>query len=120
MTEKKSNSVENEILLTLQELLKWTKASSYRAVKDSLNSILDTETKKLIYQFSDGTLGSTEVVRKAKSSSQTVSDCWKMWKKSGIGETIKVTGGERFKRIFDLDDFDLLPKSKKNLEVQNK
>jgi len=102
------NNGQTEIL---KEILKWIKVSSFRNVQDFLCSVLDTDTKKLIYQFSDGTITSTEVVRKAKSSSQTVSDCWKLWKKIGIGETVKVTGGERFKRTFDLEDFGLLPAS---------
>jgi len=97
----------------MREILKWIKVSSYKNVKDFLKSLLDTDTKKLIYQFSDGTNNTIEVVKKAKCSAQTVSDCWKLWKKIGIGETIDVPGGKRFKRTFDLDDFGLLPKSPK-------
>jgi len=101
-------SQNNEQTEILKEILKWIKVSSYREVNDFFKFLLDTGTKKLIYQFSDGTNSSAEVVKKAKSSAQTVSDCWKLWKKIGIGETVDVTGGKRFKRTFDLDDFGLL------------
>ena len=102
---------QNEQTEILREMLKWIKVSSYHEVKDFLNSILNTDTKKLIYQYSDGNHSTTEVVKSTKSSSKTVNYCWKDWKKLGIGETVKVPGGDRFKRTFDLADFDLLPDS---------
>ncbi len=112
---------QNEQTEILREMLKWIKVSSYREVKDFLNSILDSDTKKLIYQYSDGNHGSTEVVKSSKSSAQTVSNCWKDWKKLGIGETIKVPGGDRFKRTFDLTDFGLLLDSfQQNSKIKSK
>jgi len=107
-------SQNNDNIEILKEILKWIKVSSYREVEDFLKSVLDTDTKKLIYQISDSTNSTIEVVKKSKSSTGSVSDYWKLWKKIGIGETIDVSGGKRFKRIFDLDDFNLLPKQMKN------
>ena len=72
-------SENNEQTEILREILKWIKVSSYREVKDLLDSILKTNTEKLIYQYSNGENTSTEVVKKAKSSSQKVSDSWKEW-----------------------------------------
>ena len=94
----------------LKEILKWIKVSSYKQIKDFLGSNLKTETEKLIYHFSDGTNSTIQVVEKAHSSKQKVSDSWKKWRKFGIGENVNVTGGMRFKRNFDLGDFGLLPK----------
>lgn len=104
-------SQNNEQTKILKEILTLIKISSYREISELLKLFLDTDTKKLIYQFSDGTNNTTEVVKNAKSSAQTVSDCWKLWKKIGIGETIDVPGGKRFKRIFDLNNFGILPTS---------
>lgn len=103
-------SSENKQIELLTEILKWIKVSSYQKVKDFLNFILDTDTKKVIYQLSDGDTGSTEIIKKAKASSATVSKCWQDWEKLGIGEALSSAGGKRFKRTFDLEDFGLLPK----------
>jgi len=82
--------------------------------------MLDTDTKKLIYHFSDGTNSNSDVVKKSKSSAQSVSDCWKLWSKIGIGETVDVKGDKRFKHTFDLESFGLFPKhSKTKPKVKN-
>jgi hypothetical protein len=107
-------SQNNEQTEILKEILKWVKISSFNQVKEFLNSILKTETEKLIYHFSDGDNSTAEIVKLAKSSNQKVSDCWKEWKKFGIGETVEVKGGVRFKRTFDLQDFGIDITSKRS------
>ncbi|WP_428325781.1 hypothetical protein [Nitrosopumilus sp.] len=117
----------NDIHNDLTELIKWTKVSSYEQVRKFFESILDSDTKKIVYQLSDGKIGSTEVIKKAKSSTESVSKYWNQWPKLGIGESVSAQGGKRFKRSFDLEDFDLLPKmmekqtnqKKKNEEMKN-
>ncbi|WP_428325780.1 hypothetical protein [Nitrosopumilus sp.] len=98
-------SENNEQTEILREILKWVKVSSLSSVKEHLTTILKTDTEKLIYHFSDGNNPTTQVVKMAQSSSQKVSDCWKEWKTQGIGETVEVKGGVRFKRTFNLEDF---------------
>ena len=104
------NDEQTEIL---REILKLTKVTSFKQVKDVLNSILDTDTKKMVYQLSDGKIGSTEVIKKGKSSAEFVSKYWNQWPKLGLGESVSAKGGKRFKRSFDLENFDLLPKQMK-------
>lgn len=104
------NDKQTEIL---NEILKLIKVTSFKQVKDVLNSILDTDIKKMVYQLSDGKIGSTEVIKKGKSSPKSVSKYWNQWPKLGIGESVSAKGGKRFKRSFDLEDFDLLPKQMK-------
>lgn len=98
----------------LNELIKWTKVSSYEQVKKFLGLILDTDAKKIVYQLSDGKLTSTEIIKKAKVSSASMTKYWNQWPKLGLGESIAAEGGKRFKHNFDLEDFDLLPKIKDN------
>jgi len=105
------NNGQTEIL---KEILKWTKVTSFNQVKNVLNSILDTDSKKLIYQLSDGKLTSTEIIKKSKASSATITKYWNQWPKLGLWEPVSAEGGKRFKRGFDLEDFDLLPKQMKN------
>ena len=101
-------SQNNEQTEVLKEILKWIKVTSFNQVKDILNSILDTDSKKLIYQLSDGKLTSTEIIKKAKASSTTITKYWKEWEKSGIGESKSAQGGIRFVRSFDLTSFGIV------------
>lgn len=90
----------------LREILKWVKFAGMKEVKEVLNSVLDTDQKKLVYQLSDGSKGMIEVGETAGiASTSTISKYWKTWLKLGLGENLSVKGGERFKRAFDLEDF---------------
>ena len=110
MTEK-LESTENKILLTLQELLKWTKVSSYNEIEKMLQSVLDTENKRITYYLSNGENGQDEIVEKGKVSAGSVSKYWKEWEKLGIGEQIPVKRGMRFKRSFNPENFNIeIPK----------
>ena len=96
----------SEIAATLKELLKWTRFAGMKEVKDVLNSVLDTDQKKLVYQLSDGSKGTIEVGKATGiASTATISRYWKSWVKLSLGENVSVKGGERFKRAFDLEDF---------------
>lgn len=101
-------SQNNEQTKILKEILKWIKVTSFNQVKDVLNSILDTDSKKLIYQLSDGKLTSTEIIKKAKASPNSVSKYWQEWEKAGIGESKSAQGGIRFIRSFDLSLFGIV------------
>ena len=97
----------------LREILKWTKFSGMKAVKDVFTLSLDTYQKKLVYQLSDGEKGSVEIGRASDiASTDTITRYWKIWTKLGLGENIAVKGGKRFKRAFDLEEFGIeIPKS---------
>ncbi len=47
----------------LREILKWIKISGIKEVKSTLESQLKDDTKKLIYQLSDGTKGTQEIAK---------------------------------------------------------
>lgn len=108
------NSQDNVQTELLREILKWTKFSGMRAVKEVLNSTLDTPEKKLLYQLSDGSKGSVELCQATGiASTETITKNWKSWIKLGLGENLSVKGGKRFKRAFDLEEFGIeVPKSK--------
>ena len=99
-----NNSTEQTRLLS--EILKWIKFAGIKEVKSILNDTLDTEVKRFIYQKSDGTSGTVELAKLVGfGSNRTVADMWEVWLKLGLGESIPVKGGSRFKRSFDLKDF---------------
>jgi hypothetical protein len=100
------NTQNNEQTRLLKEILKWIKFAGMKEVKEVLNSVLDTDQKKLVYQLSDGSKGMIEVGKAAGiASTATISKYWKSWLKLGLGENVSVKGGERFRRAFDLEDF---------------
>lgn len=96
---------ENEQIELLREVLKWIKFSGIREVRSVLMNILDTEEKRLIYHLSDGGNGSIDISRRAGVSHVTVTRYWKSWKRLGIVEPIRVRGGLRYKKSFELEDF---------------
>lgn len=100
----KDNNSEQTRLLS--EILKWIKFAGMKEVKNTLINVLDTDEKKITYQKSDGTRGLLEVAKLAGlGSKQPVEDMWDAWLKMGLGESIPVRGGTRFRRSFDLEDF---------------
>jgi len=111
MNVNQSISTEQEILLTLQELLRWTKVASYASIKSMLESVLDSENKRAIYHLSNGENNQDDIVTKGKVGAGSISRYWNEWEKLGIGESIPVKRGKRFKGTFDLNNFGLLPKS---------
>jgi len=101
----------SEIAATLKELLKWTRFAGMKEIKAVLMSALDSEIKTVIYHLSDGNKGSIEIANFVKISDQTVRNYWKIWAKLAIVEPIRVRGGERYKKVFDLEDFGIeIPK----------
>ncbi len=107
---------DSEDLKVLREILKWVRFSGMKEAKAALESTLDSEQKKTAYQASDGR-GTREVATIAGyGSKSTVELLWKKWKRLGLGEGFQVMGGgERFKRSFDLEDFEIeVPKTSKN------
>ncbi|MCW4004982.1 MAG: hypothetical protein NWF04_00075 [Candidatus Bathyarchaeota archaeon] len=96
---------ESEQTKILREILKWLKFAGIKEAKAILLSSLDTEAKKLAYHLSDGTRGTVEIAKIVNiGSTRTIFDIWQVWLKQGLGESIPVKGGSRFKRSFDLEE----------------
>jgi len=95
----------DEQIAILKEILKWIKFAGAKEVKTVLVTTLDTEQKRLIYHLSDGDKGSLEIAKAAGTSDTTVRRYWASWARQGIVEALKVRGGERYKKSFELEDF---------------
>lgn len=99
-------SEENEQTKLLREILKWIKISGMKEVKLILETQLSNDSKKLIYQMSDGSKGTQEIAKIVGDvSHMSVANYWKAWEKVELGESNTAMGGKRFKRSFDLEDF---------------
>jgi hypothetical protein len=106
-------NVEKEQTSLLREILKWIRFMGMREVKNTLLNALDTEQKRLVYHLSDGSRGVIEIAKLVGLGKTTVFDMWQTWLRLGLGESIPVKGGSRFKRSFDLEDFGIeVPKIK--------
>jgi hypothetical protein len=88
----------------LKEILKWIKFAGMKGVKDQLETTLETNQKKIIYQLSDGSKSIADIHEISGISTGAISGYWQKWVRLGLGEKIAVKGGDRFKRSFDLDD----------------
>jgi DNA-binding transcriptional ArsR family regulator len=95
----------DEIAELLREILKWIRFSSIGEVRTVLMSILETEQKRMIYHLSDGEHGSVEIGERTGVSHGTVTRYWDSWKRLGIVEPVRVRGGLRYRKLFELEDF---------------
>lgn len=91
----------------LREILKWVRFSAMGELKSTLASALDSDRLKLVYQLSDGTRGTVDLGKLVGMSNSKVFELWQTWLRQGLGETVPVKGGNRFKRTFDIEDFGL-------------
>jgi len=104
---------------SLEEILKWIKFAGSREVRTVLMSTLDTEQKRLIYHLSDGKRGSVDISKMINVSDSTVRRYWESWARLGIMEPLRVRGGTRYKKCFELEDFGFtIPQIKRDDRVR--
>lgn len=90
----------------LEETLKWVKFSGMKDVKEVLLDNLTDETKILIYYYSNG-VNAIPFIKNLLGigGNNVIPNLWNKWKNLGIMEKVPARGGERGKKIFDLEDF---------------
>lgn len=107
----------DELIAIMREILKWTKFAGAKEVRTVLVAALDTEQKRLVYYLSDGKNGTADIGKASNVSGETVRQYWLSWARQGIVEPLKVQGGQRYKKSFDLEDFNIpVPQSKSSKE----
>jgi hypothetical protein len=114
-----SEEKESQIIELLREILKWVKFSGIDEVRTILMRTLDTEQKRLIYHLSNGENGSIEIGQATQVSNRTVTRYWVSWARLGLMEPIRVRGGLRYKKSFELEDFGFTIPQEKNI-IQEK
>jgi hypothetical protein len=106
----------DELIAIMREMLKWTKFAGSKEVRNVLTAALDSDQKRLVYHLSDGNNGTIKIGEAVGVSSETVRKYWESWSRQGIVDPIKVQGGQRYKKSFDIEDFGIVlpePKAKK-------
>lgn len=91
-------------LTVLKEILRWVRFSGMKEVRSILESSLKDNQKRSVYQLSDGTRGTAEIGTIVGLGAETIRRLWMQWLRLGIGDSIPVKGGDRFKRSFNLED----------------
>ncbi|MBC7784595.1 MAG: hypothetical protein H7144_12225 [Burkholderiales bacterium] len=93
---------QQQIAADIRELLVWTKAANFIAVRSLLREVLSDEKSKMIYQLSDGTRSVDEIRKACKASPNSVSELQQKCLLMGLMSTTE--SGKRV-RLFDLSMF---------------
>ena len=95
-----------EIADSLCELVTWARVTGYPTVKQTLETILDSDEKRLVYHLTDGQRGVKEIQRLTSVNTRYISEWGQEWEKLGIVEssTISRVRGRR-QKSFDLSMF---------------
>ena len=99
------NDQNDEQIALLKEIARWVRFNGFSQVKGILQTTLDNDKKRLVYHLSDGKNTSRTIAQKSGTSQPRIVELWKDWLALGLGESIKITGGHRFKHSFDLKIF---------------
>ena len=93
-----------EIVLTLREILKWTRFSGMQQLRNVLLNILKTDTEKAIYELTDGKRSTREIATLVGVKSHaTIAAYWKKWSKTGIVQPTQRIPG-RYQHICSLEE----------------
>lgn len=95
----------DQLIELLKELVKWTKFQAWGKVKEVLINVLNEDEKRKIYHLSNGENSSRDIAEIVSVSRSTILKYWNDWAKFNIVEPISVQRGNRYKKMFNLDDF---------------
>jgi hypothetical protein len=87
------------------EFLKIYKFLNHSKIIDALNIELNDNTKKTVYELSDGTRTTREIQKIAGVSISTITNYWKQWALKGI--VIPAQRKGRYMAAFDLTEYGL-------------
>lgn len=105
-----------EAIRLLRELVTWTKLATRPQVAERYMEILDSDEKKLVYEYSDGQKGVREIEDITGVNKALISMWWRDWDALGIMEQSPIVSGRR-RRIISLETLGIevppLPKLRK-------
>lgn len=87
------------IISLLRELVAWTKLAIRPQVAERFTEILNSDQKRLVYEYSDGERGVREVSRLTRVSKNLVSAWWQDWDELGIMEQSQSVAGRRQRMV---------------------
>jgi biotin operon repressor len=106
---------------TLKEMLKWSRFQNLPKLKEVLEKELDDQSKKLVFENTDGQKSMRQVSTESAVPVPTIQGWWNRWYNIGILEPSETWKG-RLKRICSLKDVGIeMPKvSQRGREAKTK
>lgn len=104
-----------KISITLRELTTWVKVLGRDKVKVTLEKVLDTEQKRLVYDLCDGEKNVKDIEKLTGVNVRHISEWGQEWESIGIVEQGDLRKGRR-KKLFDLAVFGI-PNQNQNLST---
>jgi hypothetical protein len=99
-----------EIAESLRELVIWTRITGYSTVKQTLETVLDSDEKRLVYHLTDGRRSVAEIQKMTGVNARFISEWGQEWERMGIAIPSRVSSVKgRRQRAFDPADFELEP-----------
>ena len=97
-----------EIADSLRELVIWTRVIGYPIVKQTLETVLGSDEKRLVYHLTDGQRSVKEIQKLTGINARYISEWGQEWERLGIASPSRVSSVRgRRQRTFDLVDFGL-------------
>jgi DNA-binding PadR family transcriptional regulator len=90
----------------MREMLKWTRFANFSKLRETLETELDTDEKKIAYDDSDGANGLKELAALSHAPQDTIYSWWQRWFRLGLVTESETRKG-RMKKIVSLDDVGL-------------
>ncbi len=95
-----------EIVESLHELVAWARVIGYPTVKQMLETVLDSNEKRLVYHLTDGRRSIAELQKLTGVNARFISEWGQEWEKSGIVEQSRISKIKgRRQKLFDLAVF---------------
>ena len=91
-----------EIVESLHELLIWTRVVGYPTIKQTLETTLDSNAKRLVYHLSDGQRTVSQIQRLTGVNVRFISQWGHEWERIGIVEQSQTKIKGRRQKVFDL------------------
>jgi hypothetical protein len=95
-----------EMAESLRELVIWTRVIGYPIVKQTLETVLDSDEKRLVYHLTDGQRSVKEIQKLTGINARYISEWGQEWERLGIAGPSRISSVRgRRQRAFDLADF---------------
>jgi DNA-binding MarR family transcriptional regulator len=95
------------LIALLQELVVWTKLVNRRNVAEWFLHILDSDEKRVVYEYSDGERGVRDLGELTGLSKALVSAWWRDWEQLGIMQKSQNVPGRR-QRMVSLEELGIV------------
>jgi|SRR5439155_9166595 len=97
-------AVEDELLQAVRESNRWLRILALPGLRERLSAALDSDTKRRIYQHSDGRT-IREVATASGAGFGTVQRCWQDWSEAVLMDLTETAG--RYRRLLSLAEVGL-------------